>query len=124
MPPKSDVKPMTLSELKRLVKKYNDLMGIDMKGISRDDLIKEIEKAGYTIDHKNKKLVREGTKADKKKRPKEVKMPPKDVKKDKAEKKSEDKKKKMTREEVINFILKNKDVLEDSRVMKLHKGVK
>ena len=49
---------MKLTELKRLAKKYNDLMGIDLKGITRETLIKEIVKVGYTIDHDKKELVR------------------------------------------------------------------
>ena len=56
MPPKSEVKMMTLSELKRLIKGYNDLMSINTKGLSRDDLIKQIESMGYTIDHEKKTL--------------------------------------------------------------------
>jgi len=75
---------------------------------------------GYTIDHKNKELVRKGSKNDKKKRPVKIKMPDKPEKKDKAEKKE---KQKLKKEDVIEFILKNKDILKDDRISKLHKGV-
>jgi len=120
MAPKVPDGEMKLTELKRLAKKYNDLMGIDLKGITRETLIKEIVKVGYTIDHKNKELVRKGSKNDKKKRPVKIKMPDKPEKKDKAEKKE---KIKLKKEDVIEFILKNKDILKDDRISKLHKGV-
>ena len=48
---------MTRAELVRLVKKYNEKMGIDPKGKSRDQLIKEIESLKYKIDHVKKDLV-------------------------------------------------------------------
>ena len=59
MPPKVKVPDgeMKMPELKRLIKKYDELMGIDPKGMSRDDLIKAIEKLKYRVDHKNKTLV-------------------------------------------------------------------
>ena len=111
---------MKLTELKRLAKKYNDLMGIDLKGITRETLIKEIIKVGYTIDHTNKELVRKGSKNDKKKRPAKIAMPSKPVAKDKKEKIE---KKKLKREDVIEFILKNKDILKDDRIAQFHKGI-
>ncbi len=111
---------MKLTELKRLAKKYNDLMGIDLKGITRETLIKEIVKVGYTIDHTNKELVRKGSKNDKKKRPTKIGMPDKPVKKDKAEKKE---KTKLKKEDVVEYILKNKEILKDERIAKFHKGI-
>ena len=49
-----------------------------------------------------------------------VKLKLKSEKKDKAEKKE---KQKLKKEDVIEFILKNKDILKDDRISKLHKGV-
>ena len=69
MPPKKDVKPLTLAELKRIIKKYDDLMGIDPKGKSVAQLREEIEAVGYTIDDGKKRVVRLGKIKDKKKRP-------------------------------------------------------
>lgn len=123
MPPKSKVPEgeMTLAELKRLMKKYDDLMHVDTKGMTREDLIKTIEKMGYTINHEDKSLKLTDKKKAMKRKPINVKMPEKPVKKDKAEKKE---KKKLKRSEVIQFILDNPDVLKDAKVSKLHKGVK
>jgi hypothetical protein len=57
MAPKVPEGEMKLPELKRLIKKYDELMGIDPKGMSRDELIKAIEELKYKVDHKNKRLV-------------------------------------------------------------------
>ena len=48
---------LTLAKLKRLIKKYDDLMGIVVKGKKLPALIKEVESLGYTVDHDNEKLV-------------------------------------------------------------------
>ena len=112
MPPKVPDGEMKLPELKRLIKKYDELMGIDPKGKSRDDLIKEIEKLGYKIDHKNKKIIAT-FKQKTKKMPKKVDTPapaPKKPAKSKAQKDKD------MREKVIKFILANKDVLDDERL--------
>tara|TARA_R110002074_G_scaffold287198_1_gene458910 strand:- start:177 stop:599 length:423 start_codon:yes stop_codon:yes gene_type:complete len=115
MPPKKMKVPdgeMKMPELKRLIKKYDETMGIDPKGMSRDDLIKAIEKLKYRIDHKNKKLVL--TVSQKvKKQPKEVKTPPPMAKKPAKSKAEKDKD---MREKVIKFIIANKDVLDDERL--------
>ena len=114
MPPKmSDdkIKLMSLTEIKRLIKKYDELVGIDPKGKSRDELIKEIEKLGYKIDHKNKEMKRKGQKV--KKLPVRVAAPP-PAKKKPAKSKSE--KDKDMREKVIKFIMANKDILDDERL--------
>jgi len=103
---------MKLPELKRLIKKYDELMGIDPKGKSRDDLIIEIEKLGYKIDHKNKKIVAT-FKQKTKKMPKKVDTP--DPPKRKPAKSKEEKDKDM-REKVIKYILANKDILNDERL--------
>jgi len=120
MATKEDVKLMTLGELKSLIKGYNDLMSINTKGMKRDDLIKQIEDMGYTIDHKNKTLKLTNKSKAMKRKPINVKMPAK------KEKTTQDKEKtkKNERARVIKFILNNKDVLNDPEVAKLHKGVK
>ena len=112
MPPKMTDEKMKLPELKRLIKKYDELMGIDPKGKSRDALIKEIEKLGYKIDHKNKKITAT-FKQKTKKMPKKVDTPA-PAKKKPAKSKAE--KDKDMREKVIKFILANKDVLDDERL--------
>jgi hypothetical protein len=114
MPPKMKIPEgeMKLPELKRLIKKYDETMGIDPKGKTRDELIVEIQKAGYKLDHKNKKLVAT-FKQKTKKMPKKVDMPeapPKKAKKSKSQKDKE------MREKVIKFIMDNKDILDDERL--------
>ena len=66
---------MTRAELVRLVKKYNEKMGIDPKGKSRDQLIEEIESLKYKIDHVKKDLVLQ-VKQKTKKQPRNVKADP------------------------------------------------
>jgi len=106
---------MTLGELKRLVKKYDDLMSMKTKGMDRERLLEEIDLAGYDVNHKKMTLELK-LKQKVKKMPKNVKMPPKAPKKTDAEKKqSKDKK----RESVIQYILKNKDLLKDERIKSL-----
>jgi len=106
---------LNLGELKRLVKKYNDLMSINTKGMTRPQVIQAIEKAGYNINHKAMKLELK-LKQKVKKVPKTISMPEKAPKKTDAEKKqSKDKK----RESVIQYILKNKDLLKDERIKSL-----
>jgi hypothetical protein len=112
MPPKIPEDEMKTPELKRLIKKYDEVMGIDPKGKSRDDLIIEIEKLGYKIDHKNKKLIAT-FKQKTKKMPKKVDTP--EPTKRKPAKSKEDKEKNM-REKVIKYILANKDILKDERL--------
>lgn len=115
MPPKKMKVPdgeMKMPELKRLIKKYDETMGIDPKGMSRDDLIKAIEKLKYRIDHKNKKLVL--TVSQKvKKQPREVNTPPPMTKKPAKSKVQKDKD---MREKVIKYIMDNKDILDDERL--------
>ena len=119
MAPKMDVKLMTLAQLKKLIKGYNDLMSIDTKGMSRDDLIKQIESMGYTIDHEKQTLRLTNKKKAMKRKPINVKMP-KPTEKKPVDK---EKKKKDERAKVIKYILANKDILKDPQVAKLHKGV-
>ena len=63
---------MKLAELKRIIKKYDDLMGIDPKGKKAPELRAEIEAVGYTIDDDKKLVFRKGKGKDKKKRPVKV----------------------------------------------------
>jgi hypothetical protein len=115
MPPKMKIPEgeMTLAELKRTIKKYDELMSIETKGKSRDDLIKEIEKMGYTIDHENKSFKLTNKSKAMKRKPINVKMPPKAEKKPA---KSKGEKDKDMREKVIKYIIANKDILDDERL--------
>lgn len=70
-------------EIRRMIKAHNKLMGIEIpKGTDRSGLIKLIEKNGYKVDHKAKKLVP----SVKMKRKPTVKLPPAPAKKTKEEK--------------------------------------
>ena len=108
---------MNLSELKRIIKKYDDLMGIDPKGKKAPELRKEIEAAGYAIDDVNKKAMRKqkGVK-DKKKRPAAVEAgeAPKKVPVDKAAARAKRK------EAIIKQFVKDpelhKEIMADERV--------
>jgi hypothetical protein len=70
-------------EIRRMIKAHNKLMSITIpKGTDRAGLIKLVEKNGYKIDHKAKKLVP----SVKMKRKPTVKLPPAPPKKTKEEK--------------------------------------
>ena len=120
MPPKEKVKLMTLTELKKLAKGYDDLMKIKTTGMKRDELIAKIEDMGYTIDHKKKTLRLTNKSKAMKRKPLNVKMPPKPVPKTQDQK---DKTKSNKRKSVIDYILKNKDILNDEKIKPLHKGL-
>jgi hypothetical protein len=112
MAPKIPEGEMKLAELKRLIKKYDDTIGIDTKGKTRNELIAEIEKLKYRIDHKNKVLILT-VKQKTKKLPKKVETPasaPKKPKKTKAQKDKD------MRDKVIQYIMDNRDVLDDERL--------
>tara|TARA_Y100001938_G_scaffold144453_1_gene219023 strand:+ start:90 stop:431 length:342 start_codon:yes stop_codon:yes gene_type:complete len=112
MAPKIPEGELTLAELKRLIKKYDELMGIDPKGKTRLQLIDEIEKLGYEIRHKNKQI-KAKFKQKTKKMPKAVgipRAPPKKPTKSKAEKD------KAMRDKVIKYIIDNRDILDDERL--------
>ena len=50
---------LTAPEIRKLIKAHNVLTKITIpKGANRDDLIKLVEKKGYTVDHENKKISR------------------------------------------------------------------
>jgi len=111
---------MTLAQLKKVVKGYDDLMAIKTKGLTRDQLITAIENMGYTIDHKKQTFKLTNKKLAMKRKPINVKAPTTKEKKPVDKEKA----KKNERAKVIKFILANKDVLNDPQVSKLHKGVK
>ena len=121
MPPKKEesVKMLTLAELKRIIKKYDDLMGIDPKGKTANQLREEIEEAGYTIDDGRKRIIRLGKIKDKKKRPVKIDVPKPPPKKKPAPKEEVMKKKK---EMVIKLFLANpelhKEIMKDERIKK------
>jgi len=57
--PRNPKGELTLGEIRNLVRQHNKLsviQGVDSK--SRDSLIKEITKKGYSIDHAGKKIVK------------------------------------------------------------------
>lgn len=105
---------LTLAELKRLIKKYDETLGIDPKGKKAPELRKEIEKVGYKIDDDNKKFIAT-FKQKTKKMPKKVDLPA--VEKKKPVDKKEVQKKKD--EATIKYILANKHILKDERVKKI-----
>jgi len=86
---------LNASELRRLIKKHNELMSIKIpKGTNRDGLIKLITDNGYKINHQGQKLEPDV----KMKRKPIVKLPPAPAKKT-AEEKAESKKKKKEKSE-------------------------
>ena len=123
MPPAPPVKLMNLTELKKLAKGYDDLMSIKTKGMTRDQLITAIEGMGYTIDHKKKTLRLTNKGKAMKRKPLNVKLPPppkpltQQQKTEKKEKSVATKKK-----DVVEYIQKNKNVLNDPKIKPLHSG--
>ncbi len=107
---------LTSTELRKLVKAHNKLSKIVIpKGSSRDDIIKLIEKAGYRVDHEKKVIkpkVQRGKQITLSQAEKITKPAPKS---DADKKKVKDKK----RESVIQYIIKNKEVLQDERIKTL-----
>ena len=118
---------LTAPELLTLIKAHNILSQIKVPAKARKDaeaLEKIINEANYKVDH-TKKLIQ----PIKIKRGKSIKLKdaeeltkPKAKKEQTAEQK--DKKKMNERKKVVQFILSNKDILNDPEVMKLHKGLK
>jgi len=116
---------MSRAEIVRLIKKYNEKMGIDPKGKSRDQLIKEIEALKYKIDHVKKDLVLT-VKQKTKKQPRNVKADPikqktalqKQKAAEKKEEKEMEKKKelrKVKKELADKIINREKDIKEKTR---------
>jgi len=125
---------MSRAEIVRLIKKYNEKMGIDPKGKSRDQLIKEIEALKYKIDHVKKDLVLT-VKQKTKKQPRNVKADPikqktalqKQKAAEKKEEKEMEKKKelrKVKKELADKIINREKDIKENTRKNKKEKSKK
>jgi len=53
---------MTVDEIRNLVRQHNKLTHID-PGLSRTKLISAIERSGFSINHKSKKIVKRSSKA-------------------------------------------------------------
>ena len=108
---------LTSTELRKLVRAHNKLSKIVIpKGSSRDDIIKLIEKAGYKVDHEKKTIkpkVQRGKQITLSQAEKITKPPA--PKSDADKKKAKDKK----RESIIQYIIKNKEVLQDERIKTL-----
>ncbi len=56
---------MTKAEIQNLIRQHNKVSTIVMAKKTRDELIKEITKMGYRIDHAKKRIVRVPGKTDK-----------------------------------------------------------
>ena len=117
---------LTAPELVKLIKAHNVLSKITIPKKMREDvnaLVKLIESKNYEVDHKKKSIKpkvsrgkqitlkqAEGLTAPK---PKKEQTP------------AQTEKKKMNeRKKIIQFILKNKDILNDPEVKELHKGLR
>ncbi len=104
--------------LKRLIKKYDELMGIEVKGKTMEQLEKEINKAGYTLDHDNNTLIHKDKGKKMKRRPEKVKAAPV-VKKAPVDKSAARAKRKET---IIKQFLKDptlhKEIMADERIKK------
>ncbi len=108
---------LKIGELKALIREYNKTMQKEqkilptqLKGKSKDEILKVISELGYTVDHDKRmmKRTKKGEK-DKKKRPMSVKLPPpkteeekKTAKEERVKKKEEkDKKKQEEKDKLI-----------------------
>lgn len=109
---------MNLTELKRIIKKYDDLMGIDPKGKKAPELRKEIEAVGYTIDDDKKLVVRLGKIKDKKKRPVKVKAGQAEKKAPVDKSAARAKKKEMIIQTFLKDPTLHKDIMKDERIKK------
>ena len=106
---------LTLAQLKRLVKKYDELMSIPIKGMKLPELLKAIDKAGYKVNHEEKRLDLKA-KQKVKKLPRKIKLPEAPVKKPVDKAGALAKKKEM----VIKLFLKHptmhKEIMDDERM--------
>ncbi len=116
---------LTAKELRKLIRAHNELSKIKVpRGATAEDMVKLIEASGYKVDHEKKEISPKPTRGKKivvgKSNRKGVvgtdELAPDPKKKTPAEK-SEAKKKR--HENVIKYIMSNKEVLEDSRVKEL-----
>lgn len=110
---------LSAPELRKLIRAHNELSKIKVpRGATADDLVKLIEANGYTVNHEQKKI-KENKKV---KRGKQItlkqadQMFPAPKKKTQSEK---DEAKKKSRENLINKVIKNKEILSDERIKNL-----
>ena len=110
---------MNLAELKRIIKKYDDLMGIDLKGKKAAELRKEIEAVGYIIDDENKRVTRKakGVKH-KKKRPTKVDAGEAEEKAPVGKSTTREKKKEMVIKSFLKDPTLHKEIMADERIKK------
>ena len=110
---------MNLAELKKNIKKYDDLVGIDPKGKKAPELRKEIEAAGYIIDDDNKRVTRKakGLK-DKKKRPTKVDDGEAEKKAPFGKSVAREKKKEMVIKSFLKDPTLHKEIMADERIKK------
>lgn len=108
---------LSAPELRKLIRAHNELSKIKVpKGATAEDLVKLIEANGYKVNHEQKKLEQ------KVKRGKQItlkqadQMFPAPKKKTQSEK---DEAKKKSRENLINKVIKNKEILSDERIKNL-----
>ncbi len=109
---------LSTKELRKLITAHNKLSQIKIpKGATRDDLIKLIESAGYSVDEEKKVIkakVKRGKQITLAKAEQVTKKKPAKPKKPVTR---QDKKAEM--EKIIQYILKNKSVLKDERIKSL-----
>tara|TARA_R110001632_G_scaffold233129_1_gene376964 strand:- start:11565 stop:11900 length:336 start_codon:yes stop_codon:yes gene_type:complete len=108
---------LTLADVKRLIKKYDDLMGIVVKGKKLPALIKEIESAGYTVDHDKKTLTLTG-KNKMKRKPTAVKAAPVEKKAPVDKSAARAKKKEMIIKSFLKDPTLHKEIMADERIKK------
>ena len=108
---------LTAKELRKLIRAHNELSKIKVpRGATAEDMVKLIEAKNFVVDHV-KKVIKPGVKRGKQITLKKAEELVPDAKKKTPAEKSEAKKKR--HENVIKYIVKNKEVLEDSRVKEL-----
>ena len=110
---------MNLAELKKSMKKHDDLMGIDPKGKKVQELRKEIEAVGYIIDDENKRVTRKakGVKH-KKKRPTKVDAGEAEEKAPVGKSTTREKKKEMVIKSFLKDPTLHKEIMADERIKK------
>lgn len=116
---------LTSQELRKLIRAHNELSKIKIpKGATAEDMVKLIEDAGYKVDHEKKEISPKPTRGKKivvgKSTRKGIvgtdELAPDPKKKTPSEK---EELKKKRNENVIAYIMKNKEILQDERVKNL-----
>ena len=116
---------LTSQELRKLIRAHNELSKIKIaKGATADDMVKLIEDAGYKVDHEKKEISPKPTRGKKivvgKSNRKGIvgtdELAPAPQKKTPAEK---EQMKKKRHDNIISYIMKNKEILEDERIKNL-----